>query len=116
MHEMLSSDEWATELNKYTESEEYKGSSNQCILEKIEENALIELINNANSKQITEFRYALYNIFPRNYHKMNMEGDLEVISTLLKSIKKNEDGDKILNMNMQYLINQMNEIMKTYGY
>ena len=113
--EILSGEKWIEELDKYTQSDNYKSSVDISVFSKADAGQWIRAITEASVKDIDLFRHWLFSYFPSNVIRENARIDLPIIKEIVDGIKIEEESDLIKKANLSWLKDQMRSIIKLYS-
>lgn len=112
--EILSSERWVEELDKYTGSDNFKLFMDISVFAKVDSNQWIRAITEASVEDIDLFRHWLEKYLPSNVIRENAEIDLPVIREIIDGIKTEEENDMIKRLNLSWLKKQMMKILELY--
>ena len=112
--EILSSERWIEELDKYTGSNNYKLSMDISVFAKADSSQWIRVINESSVGDIDLFRHWLDRHFPPNVIRENAKIDLPVIKEIIDGINTEAESDLIKRVNLLWLKQQMTKILELY--
>lgn len=112
--EILSSEKWIEELDKYTGSESWNLSMDISIFAKADSKQWIRAIMEASVGDIDSFRHWLSSHFPSNVIRENAKVDLPIIKEIKDGIKIEGEQDLIKKANLLWLKEQMSSILELY--
>lgn len=112
--EILSSERRIEELDKYTESENYKLSMDISVFAKADSSQWIRVITESSVGDIDLFRHWLDRHFPPNVIRENAKIDLPIIKEIIDGINTEAESDLIKKANLLWLKQQMTKILELY--
>lgn len=112
--EILSSEKWIEELDKYTGSDNYKLSMDISVFAKADAKQWIRAITEASVEDIDLFRHWLGSHFPSNVIRENTKIDLPIIKEIIEGINSEDENDLIKRANLSWLKEQMRSILELY--
>lgn len=112
--EILCSEKWVEELDKYTGSEDYRLSMDISVFAKADSNKWIRAITEASVEDIDLFRHWLNRHFPTNVIRENAKMDLPIIKEIIDEIRAEEENDLIKRANLLWMKQQMIGILDCY--
>lgn len=112
--EILSSEKWIEELDKYTGSDNYKLSMDISVFAKADAKQWIRAITEASVEDIDLFRHWLGSHFPSNVIRENAKIDLPIIKEIIEGINSEDENDLIKRANLSWLKEQMRSILELY--
>ncbi len=112
--EILSSERWVEELDKYTGSDYYKLSMDISVFAKADSSQWISVITESSVRDIDLFRHWLDGHFPQNVIRENAKIDLPVIKEIIDGINTETENDLIKKANLSWLKQQMTKILELY--
>lgn len=112
--EILSSEKWIEELDKYTGSDNYKLSMDISVFAKADAKQWIRSITEASVEDIDLFRHWLGSHFPSNIIRESAKIDLPIIKEIIEGINSEDENDLIKRANLSWLKEQMRSILELY--
>lgn len=108
---ILSTNEsWAEELNNYWDANKQHIPHEIQILSYSDADFWLQKIIDSNAKNIHHFRIFLNSLYPDNVIKANVDNDMLVIQSILNRLETYKDSDKIKNMQLTWLKEQLSKI------
>lgn len=105
---------WAEELNNYWEENKQHIPHEIQILSYADADFWSQKIHDSNARNIHYFRKFLNNLYPDNVIKANVDNDMLVIQSILNKLEKYKDPDKIKNMQLTWLKEQLSKIYQRH--
>lgn len=108
---ILSTNEfWAEELNNYWDANKQHIPHEIQILCYSDADFWLQKILDSNARNIHYFRIFLNSLYPENVIKANADNDMLVIQSILNKMESYKDSDKIKNMQLTWLKEQLSDI------
>ncbi len=112
---VLSNNEsWAEELINYWDTNRLQITHQIQILSYTNANFWLQKILNSNAKNIHHFRMFLNRLYPDNVIKENAHDDMLIIQSIINRLESYTDSDKIKNMQLIWLKEQLSKIYQQH--
>lgn len=105
---------WAEELNNYWDANKQHIPHEIQILSYSDADFWLQKILDSNARNIHHFRIFLNSLYPENVIKANADNDMLVIQSILNKLESYKDSDKIKNMQLTWLKEQLSEIYQRH--
>lgn len=112
---ILSTNEfWAEEINNYWNANKQHIPHEIQILSYSDADFWLQKILDSNARNIHHFRIFLNSLYPENVIKANADNDMLVIQSILNKLESYKDSDKIKNMQLTWLKEQLSDIYQRH--
>lgn len=105
---------WAEELNNYWDANKQHIPHEIQILSYSDADFWLQKILDSNARNIHHFRIFLNSLYLENVIKANADNDMLVIQSILNKLESYKDSDKIKNMQLTWLKEQLSEIYQRH--
>lgn len=115
---ILSNNEsWAKELINYWDTNRQQIPHEIQMLSYIDADFWLQKILNSNAENIHHFRMFINGLYPDNVIRGNADDDMLIIQSIINRLKSYTDSDKIKNMQLMWLKEQLSKIYQQHiGY
>lgn len=112
INEILSGERWIYELERYTESDFYKLSSDTAIFSKSSSRKWLQAIMSSSVEELYMFRQWLYTNYCYNIKRERMKADIPIMMQVINRITPEKEKDLIKRRNLLWLKEQLGNIIE----